>query len=77
MLYLYFLRDIKGAMYKNMQPKPMVIYGYSWSNGKMGSYEVNFQVCGGGGGCGPQEWQGVYYFWQSLDGVASLTKGGS
>lgn len=49
MLYLYFLRDIKRAMYKNMQPKPTVIYGYSRSNGEMGSYEVNFQMCGGRG----------------------------
>lgn len=49
MLYLYFLRDIKRAMYKNRQAKPMVIYGYSWSAGKMGSYEVNFQMRGDGG----------------------------
>ena len=44
MLYLYFLRDIKRPMYKNTHPKPMVIYGYSWSDGRMGSYEVNFQI---------------------------------
>lgn len=36
-------------MYKNMQPKPTVIYGYSRSKGEMGSYEVNFQMCGGRG----------------------------
>lgn len=33
-----------------MQPKPMVIYGYSWCDGKVESYEVNFQMCGGGDG---------------------------
>lgn len=57
MLYLYFLRDIKRPMYKNTHPKPMVIYGYSWSDGRMGSYEVNFQIyriemgMGGGVAC--------------------------
>lgn len=50
MLYLYFLRDIKRRMCKNKQPKPMVIYGYSWNDGKMESYEVNFWMCGGGEG---------------------------
>lgn len=67
MLYLYFLRDIKRAMYKNMQPKPMVIYDYSRSNGEMGSYEVNFQMCRGG----RRQWPTVV-----ARGVSLLAKAG-
>lgn len=70
MLCLYFLRDIKRAMYKNTQPKPMVICGYSPSDGKMGSYEVNFQMCGDG-----DNWGGL---WPAgvAKGVSTLTKAG-
>lgn len=70
MLCLYFLRDIKRVVYKNMQPKLMVICGYTPSDGKMGSYEVHFQMCGDG-----DDWGGP---WPTVvaKGVLTLTKAG-
>ena len=48
----------------------MVICGYSPSDGKMGSYEVNFQKCGDG-----DNWGGL---WPAgvAKGVSTLTKAG-
>lgn len=44
-----FGETLKGRCVKICNPnQPMVIYGYSQSHGEMGSYEVNFQMCGGG-----------------------------
>lgn len=50
-----------------MQPKPMVIYGYSRSDGK---WEVHFQMCGDGDGAGGL-WSAVV-----AKGVLILAKAG-